>query len=404
MPAAQKVRHVVFFGGLRSEAPALEVDALTRRRRVDTTLADARAGRVGALVLDARHPAEFTRAMDLLRAMYDDARGAPRSLHPARVLALVATGDVEAAFAFGRYGLGRVLEARDLLQLEGCIDRILRSDPQPLPISAAGPLRTARLSPRAPNELPTVTIGYAHAPETLAALARYDAALTEASEASTVFADVATILRTLVDEGLSCQTNLACKAGATHSGQYIGSFAFYRELRRTRYARIPDHPDGAIAMDVFIAVDEVLHEALHLLFLANRIRAGREPEHTLVAEEFSLTWWQGVIHNRVFPEWIVGPEILEINDDFLVCERNQEPFRFWTVGHVFDAYASYPWVPRSVEALPDRGSYIGQRPDVTRLQHKLTARPDAGFLFEHGSAGFVVPGPFDGTPSTPLAL
>ena len=38
------------------------------------------------------------------------------------------------------------------------------------------------------------------------------------------------------------------------------------------YARIPDHPDGAIAMDVFIAVDEILHEVLHLLFLANELR------------------------------------------------------------------------------------------------------------------------------------
>ncbi len=148
----------------------------------------------------------------------------------------------------------------------------------------------------------------------------------------------------MVDEGLTCQTNLAAKAGATHTGQFIGSFEFYRELRRTRYRRIVDHPAGAIAMDVFIAVDEVLHEVLHLLFLANELRAGIVLRSTLLAEELSLTWWQAVVHNRVFPEWLAERHILEINDDFMLSAENQESRRFWKTGTVFDQYAGYPWV------------------------------------------------------------
>ena len=190
--------------------------------------------------------------------------------------------------------------------------------------------------------------------------------LREHAHASTVFADVATLIDVMVDEGLTCQTNLAAKAGATHTGQFIGSFEFYRELRRTRYGRIPDHPAGAIAMDVFIAVDEVLHEVLHLLFLANELRAGIVPRSTLLAEELSLTWWQAVVHNRVFPEWLADRHILEINDDFMLSAENQESRRFWKTGTVFDQYAGYPWVPHVLARLPARASYIGQRPDLAR--------------------------------------
>ena len=62
----------------------------------------------------------------------------------------------------------------------------------------------------------------------------------------------------------------------------------------------------------------LLHEVLHLLFLANELRAGIAPTSTLLAEELSLTWWQGVVHQRVFPEWLSDRHILEINDDFLL--------------------------------------------------------------------------------------
>ena len=184
----------------------------------------------------------------------------------------------------------------------------------------------------------------------------------------------------MVDEGLTCQTNLAAKAGATHTGQFIGSFEFYRELRRTRYGRIADHPAGAIAMDVFIAVDEVLHEVLHLLFLANELRAEIVARNTLLAEELSLTWWQAVVHNRVFPEWLAERHILEINDDFMLSAENQESRKFWKTGTVFDQYAGYPWVPYVLGRLP-----------AARELHRPAPRSRRGDRFVRIPAGGRVP-------------
>ena len=105
------------------------------------------------------------------------------------------------------------------------------------------------MGPHIEGELPTVAIGYAHAPETLAVLAQYRSVLHAAAEESTVFADAASLLDVMIDEGFTCQTNLATKAGVSHSGQFIGSFEFYRELRKTRYAKIPEHPEGLVAME-----------------------------------------------------------------------------------------------------------------------------------------------------------
>ena len=337
---------------------------------------------VRALVIDARSGEDFFRGQSLLRALYDDPRRSACALHPCRVLAVITDGDVEAAFALGRFGIAGVIEERSLGALEARLARALASDvaPPPLPVPLLAPPRPTHLGAREPEELPTVAIGHRHAPETLAALERYVRVLRACAPESSVFDDVATLIEVMVAQGLTCQTSLAAKAGATHTGQFIGSFEFYRALRRTRYARIPDHPQGAIAMDVFIAVDEILHEVLHLLFLANVVRAGVVATQTLLAEELSLTWWQGVVHARVFPEWLADRAILEINDDFLLAERNETTRGFWDVGTVFASCATYPWVRHVLARLPERSSYVGERADLAELIDAWRARPDAAFL------------------------
>jgi hypothetical protein len=375
------------------------------RKGIPGIVKAAASGSIRALVVDARSAGDFFRAQELLRTLYDDPRRPRPVLSPGRVLALIATGDVEAAFTIGRYGVAGALEERALGELGPRLRRILASHPAapPLTTPAFAPPRSTRLGARPETELPTVTIGYRHHPETLEALARYVGVLREAAHESTVFADVATLIDVMVAENLTCQTNLAAKAGATHTGQFIGSFAFYRELRRTRYGRIPDHPEGTIAMDVFIAVDEVLHEVLHLLFLANGFRGGVPARTTLLAEELSVSWWQAVVHNRVFPEWLADRHILEINDDFMLCESNQESRGFWQVGAVFDQYVGYPWVPYVLARLAERRGYIGQRPDLAEVIASFAGRPEAAFLLPR-AAELAIPVAFGAYPRVPPGL
>ena len=377
-----------------------------RRKSVVGVIKIATVAPLRALIVDARTRDDFVRGQALLRALFDDPRRPLPVLSPSKVLALIANGDVEAAFALGRFGIGGVLEEAGMGELDGALARLDTSPVHraPLVVPALAPPRSTHLGPRGEGELPTVTIGYQHAPETLAVLDRYVTVMREHAAASTVFADVATLIEVMVAEGLTCQTNLAAKAGATHTGQFIGSFAFYRELRRTRYARIPDHPTRAIAMDVFIAVDEVLHELLHLLFLANDLRAGITAGSTRLAEELSLTWWQAVVHNRVFPEWLGHPAILEINDDFMLSAANQESRKFWQTGTVFDQYAGYPWVGHVLDRLPARPCYIGQRPDLDDVIEVFSTRPEAAFLLPDAARRLAIAVPFAAYPAIPHTL
>ncbi len=398
-PTPLSLRNVVVFGSGR-----LDVPGLVPRRGIAGVIEVA--PEIRALVIDARHPDDFARAHALLRALYDDPRRARRLVHPARVLAVIADGDVEAAFTLGRYGIAGVIEERALAELRPRLARALRTeiDPVALAVPALAPPRPTHLGPRPEDALPTVTLAYRHAPDTLDALARYVRTLRAHASESTVFADVATLLEVMVAEDLTCQTNLAAKAGATHTGQFIGAFEFYRELRRTRYARIPEHPSRAIDMDVLIAVDEILHEVLHLLYLANVLRAGVRAEQTLIAEELSLTWWQGLVHARVFPEWLADRPILEINDDFMLQEKNEIARGFWDVGTVFESCAVYPWVPHVLARLPARASYIGERSDLDEVIGAWSSRPDAAFLLRDGGARLRVPVPFDSYPAVPAAM
>jgi hypothetical protein len=390
---------VIVFGG-PGLGPLGGVRIAHRRQRA--TVEDAaRRGLVSAVIIDARAPEDFVRGQELLRALFDNPRQPKPALAPGRILALIGTGEVEAAFAFGRFGIAGVLEAHRRCELAWRLEQMLASEPKREPIIA--PQRPTLLSGRPPDELPIVTIGYRHDPRTLAGLERYCIGLREHAEHSTVFADAAMLIELLVGEGLTCQTNLASKAGVTHTGQFIGSFSYYRELRHTRYANIPEHPTGALAMEVFVAIDEILHEVLHLLFMANELRAGIEARHPLLAEELSLSWWQGVLHNRVFPDWICDRHILEINDDFALCEDKQHSWEFWKIGSVFDQYAHYPWVRWLLAQLPERASYIGQRADLDQLIASFERKPEAAFLRPR-AAELRLAVPFDSYPTLPAGL
>lgn len=399
------MKGVVLFGGSGPEEFG-SLRLIHRRERATIEKA-AKKGVLKALVLDARTGQDFASAKDLLRVLFDNPRRPQRMLHPGRIVALVASGDAQAAFALGRFGIAGVLEAHELSRLGPQLDRVLASEdcPSVLDPPACGIelKRAALLTARPEGELPTVTLGYRHAPETLAGLEYYCLKLREHGADSTVFEDVATLIEVMVREGLTCQTNLATKAGTTHTGQFIGSFEYYRELRRTRYAEIPDHPSGLIEMDVFVAIDEILHEVLHLLFLANRLRAGIEAQHPRVAEELSLSWWQGVVHNRVFPQWICDHHILEINYDFSLAESRQEAWEFWTIGNVFDPYAHFSWITYVIAKLPVRGSYMGQRADLGPFLDALAGNPDAVFLISR-SAELEIKSPFNAYPVVPETL
>lgn len=359
-----------------------------------------RAGQIGALVIDARTPLDRFQAEELLRALYDDPRRPLRALLPSRVVACIAPNDVEGAFALGRFGIAGVVTSTSELRAQ--LDR-MRAPALPMRVPLQAPARSTRLGPRRGAELPTVAIGYQHAPETLTALALYGRVLRAHASECSVFGDVATLIDVMVRCGLTCQTNLAAKAGVSHSGQFIGSFAFYRSLRRTRYGRIPDHPTGRIAMDVFIAVDEVLHEVLHLLFLANELRTGLAATHTLIAEELSLTWWQGAIHQRVFPEWLDDGTVLAINDDFLLSEANAGRRGFFEIGTVFSRYETYPWIPYVIAHLPERPSYIGERPDLSAVIEAWQSVPEAAFLCANPEP-LAIDVAFDGYPGLPAGF
>jgi hypothetical protein len=392
------------FGRAGLDVAALGIPGATPRRGTAGVKSAAAAGALRALVLDARGPSELARALELLRALYDDPQEAGRALSPERVLAVIATGDVEGAFSLGRFGIAAVVQESEIAELALLASRVSERSEAPLVSTPAlGSPRSTRLGPG--TSAPTVVIGHRHAPETLALLARYLRVLRAHALETSVFEDVATLIERMLEDDLTCQTSLAAKAGATHAGQFIGSFEFYRELRRTRYARIPEHPRREVAMDVFIAVDEILHEVLHLLFLANRLRAGIAATATHFAEELSLTWWQAVIHARVFPEWLAADRtILEINDDFLLSAENAQTRGFWTVGTVFDRYAVYPWVPYVIAHLPQRASYIGERPDLAAWIGSLASRPEAAFLADGPGERLTVPVPFVAYPVAPSGL
>ena len=362
----------------------------------------AAAGEVLALLVDGA-PTSLARTSSFARSSMIR-RPAP-ALHPLRVLLVIATGDVE-AFAFGRYGLAGVLEERALPELDLRLQRLAAEpspDPRRRPTPLSAPPRAARLTFREEHDPPTVMIGYRHAPETLAGLARYVRVLREHAHESTVFSDVATLIDVMVREDLTCQTSLASKAGATHDGQFIGSFEFYRELRRTRYGLVPDPPGGEIAMDVFISIDEVLHEVLHLLFLANAERAGLAARHHRLAEEFGVTWWQAVVHNRVFPEWLTDRRILEINDDFMLYESNRSPANSGgsatSSSHTQGIHGSR----RSQSSRCARATW-GSAPISRRLITSFASRPEAAFLVPGAAERLAVPVDFDAYPPIPATL
>jgi hypothetical protein len=392
-------RDVVHFG-----TETLNLPGAIRRQTIAAVVRGAGLGAIGALLVDARTSHDLLRAHELLRALFDDPRQAKPVLHARRIVALVKRGDVQAAFVLGRYGIFEVVEDHEVAKLPARLRRMIETDPHTslLTVPRFAAPRPAHLARREEGQPPAVAIGYRHAEETTALLERYKASLLAAGECS-VFEDVATLIDVLIREGLSCQTNLATKAGATDTGQFIGSFEFYRQLRHSRYAELPDDPSGSVAMDVFIAVDEILHEVLHFLFLANDVRAGIPDPHTLVAEELSVSWWQAVIHQQVFPHWHSDHRILEINDDFLLDEGKAAERGFFRQGKVFDAIRHYTWVERVLGCLPQRAVYISERPDLGEVACVFSQRAKAAFL-TGDPAHLRVTGPRVQTPSVPATF
>src|SRR5262245_50550152 len=109
------------------------------RKSIAGVVKAAAASSIRALVIDARSAADFFRAQELLRTLYDDPRRPRPLLAPGRVLALIATGDVEAAFTIGRYGVAGVLEERALGQLGPRLRRMLALASNPAGSPAGSP-------------------------------------------------------------------------------------------------------------------------------------------------------------------------------------------------------------------------------------------------------------------------
>lgn len=390
-------RDIVLFG-----TSELALPAAVRRQTIPAVLRGAALGAIGALLVDARSPRDLFRAHELLRALFDDPRRGAPLLHPRRVLVLIRANDVRAAFAFGHYAVLDVVEEEDLATLPARLREVVASRPEPalLTTPAWAAPRPGHLARREPGQPPTVALAYRHPDETLALLERYTRALSAPDDPCPVFSDVALLFEVMVREGLTCQTNLATKAGATDTGQFIGSFDFYRQLRRSRYALVPDDPSGQVSMHVFIAVDEILHELLHLLFLANETRAGLAQPHTLFAEELSVGFWQAAVHHRVFPQWHDDHRILEINDDFLLDASKAEERGFWRLGKVFDGVRELPWVQRVIGCLPERSVYIGERPDLDQVLRVWSRRKSAQFAVLEPER-LRIPGPRPAAPRLP---
>jgi hypothetical protein len=134
------------------------------------------------------------------------------------------------------------------------------------------------------------------------------------------------------------------------------------------------------------------------LFLANQCRAGLPAESTQFAEELTVSWWQGCIHQQVFPGWLSTESIFHVNDDFLLVEGNQESRSFWKVAYVFEQYRHFPWVEHVLSRLPARSAYIGERPDLSAVIRGFSEREEAKFLAREPLERFAIPSPFESYP------
>ena len=125
----------------------LDATGFVRRKTVAAVVKAAAAGAIHALIVDARSADDFFRGQALLRALYDDPRNPRRLLDPGRVLAIIATGDVEAAFTLGRYGVAGVLEERSISGLRAAAGASRCTRPRAVAAPAHAPARSTHPAP-----------------------------------------------------------------------------------------------------------------------------------------------------------------------------------------------------------------------------------------------------------------
>jgi len=88
------------------------------------------------------------------------------------------------------------------------------------------------------------------------------------------------------------------------------------------------------------------------------------------------------------------------NYEFLIQESHAAKFGFWTLGTVFEERArNSPWLQYLVGILPDRQTYIGERPDIRCCYDGLREIEAARFIFEQPEEKLRMPTVLDAYPS-----
>ena len=220
------------------------------------------------------------------------------------------------------------------------------------------------------------------------------------SHQCTVFADVAGILDSVLQSNAYVQLVRNTKAGTARQFGFVGSNKFYESQATRRYRNVPRPPaPSSLSTTSFILIDELVHEALHILFLAQGVRGRQAGLHSYFAEELSVTWWSDTILGSVFHDWLPRGTLLNINDDFLLDETNECPFEFWSMGFVFCGMTkSCQWLIPLVEGLQPRSLYIGERPDISQYYRDLKEVGAAQFIFRQTRRKLRMPSRLDQYP------
>jgi hypothetical protein len=209
---------------------------------------------------------------------------------------------------------------------------------------------------------------------------------------STVASDICTILRLELARGLEVQLARDTKTGTAPAFGFVGSDRFYATLGHGRYRAVPRPPADGPDFVSFVVVDELLHEALHVLFHAQATRGADRRPHSYFAEEASVSWWGAELLAIAYGEWLRREDVLRINHDFFLRGANAVPFCFWDTGHVLERQARVsPWIAGLAAALPARDCYIGERPDAVAFFAGLREEPGAAFVFRQPAGLLRIP-------------
>lgn len=204
-------------------------------------------------------------------------------------------------------------------------------------------------------------------------------------DAPVMFHDIALILEYELEHNLIWQS--AHEAfGTIDWGQWVAADTSYRELASdAQYACVftqkPPEPFDELS---YFLCEDLVHDALHLLFFAQQRRGTVKYDNTLVAEEFSVIWWVQKIVTTIFP-WVPMHAMVNVQQHFYFSFPEESRLALWERGTVFEVYASQqPWIPPVLAALPQRDVYITERPDAEQVWEELKSYPPAKFLVERG--------------------